>query len=96
MQLSEHIKSLRISKKFTQSDLAELLQVTKSTISSYESGVRQPSYDVLIKISKIFHVSIDYLLGNSSNCTIDVTGLTDKQRNTVQEIIDLYVLSNIK
>lgn len=96
MQLSEHIKNLRTSKNLTQSELAELLQVTKSTISSYESGVRQPSYDVLIKMSKIFHVSIDYLLGNSSTCVIDVTGLNDKQRNTVQEIIDLYKINNTR
>lgn len=94
MYISGAIKHLRQAKNLTQNDLAELLQVTKSTISAYETDARVPSIDVLIKMAKIFHVSIDYLVGNNNKCSIDVTGLTDKQRNNIQDMIKTYRLNN--
>ncbi|MDR1771737.1 MAG: helix-turn-helix domain-containing protein [Hungatella sp.] len=94
MYIGDRLKDLRISKNLTQSELAELLQVTKSAVSSYENDTRLPSIDVLVKMSKIFHVTIDNILGNKSNDVIDVAGLTDKQRNNVQDIITTYKLNN--
>lgn len=44
------LKSLRLRKKYTQSQLAQKLGLTKSVISAYETGLRLPSYDVLINI----------------------------------------------
>lgn len=61
------LKNLRLRKHMTQSDLAERLGVTKSVISAYETGLRMPSYDILIKISRIFRVTTDYLLGLESD-----------------------------
>lgn len=94
MQISDRLRSLRTSKNLTQQKLADILKVTKSAVSAYEVGTRLPSYDVLLKIANIYHVSVDYLLGNTIDCALNVTGLTDLQRNTVQEIIDLYKLNN--
>ncbi len=54
-------KSLRESKKMTQSELAQILGISKSMVSAYETGARQPSHDVLFHISKIYKVSIDCL-----------------------------------
>lgn len=50
-----------------------------SAASSYESGTRYPSYDALVKLARIFHVSIDYLLGVTDVRNIDVTGLNDSE-----------------
>lgn len=49
----------------TQSELAELLGVSQQTISKYENGSREPDLENLIRMSKIFHVTTDYLLGVS-------------------------------
>ena len=57
------LKSLRLQKNMTQAQLSQKLGLTKSVISAYETGLRLPSYDVLIHISKIFNASTDYLLG---------------------------------
>ena len=57
------IKNLRLQKRLTQAELAQKLGVTKSVISAYETGLRLPSYDILIHIAKIYSVSTDYLLG---------------------------------
>ena len=57
------LKLLRLQDNMTQEQLAQKLNLTKSVISAYETGLRLPSYDVLIRIAKIFNVSTDYLLG---------------------------------
>ena len=57
------IKELRLSSKYTQEDLAQKLKISKSTIGMYEQNRRSPDLDTLVKISKIFNVSTDYLLG---------------------------------
>ena len=56
------IKELREKKNITQLKLAVDLNLNQNTLSSYETGEREPSYVVLIKIADYFNVSIDYLL----------------------------------
>lgn len=50
----------------TQRDLAQRINVGNTTLSQYESGARVPSDEVKIKIASVFGVSVDYLLGASS------------------------------
>lgn len=61
---SERIKRLRLNNKMTMDSLAQKLNVTKSRISMWENNGTIPREDVLIQLSKLFGVSIDYLLGN--------------------------------
>ncbi len=63
MRFGEKLKLLRFEKGLTQDDLGYILGVTKSCISCYESGTRQPSVEMLISLSVYFKVSIDYLVG---------------------------------
>ncbi|MBQ8567289.1 MAG: helix-turn-helix domain-containing protein [Clostridia bacterium] len=73
MKFSEILKSLRKNKRITQTELANMLNVSKSTIGMYETGQREPNFEILEKLSSVFSVSIDYLLGNSPNPSPDVT-----------------------
>ncbi len=50
----------------SQEELATRLKVSQKSISKYECGTRRPSYETLLEMSKLFNVSIDYLLGNST------------------------------
>lgn len=59
------IKVLREEFRYTQQDLANRLNASKSVIGLYESETRKPSLEILIKLSQIFDCSIDYLLGKS-------------------------------
>ena len=61
----------------TQQQLAERLGVAKSVVSYYESGDRYPSYDVMIKIAKTFHVTTDYLLDIEHERTLNVSDLSE-------------------
>lgn len=85
--IGKKIKELRNKNKYTQKELAEKVGVTKSTIAAYENDSRLPSYDVLIKMSEIFRTSIDALLLNRSENTIDITGLTPEQINILENLI---------
>ena len=60
------IKELREGFGYTQQDLANKLECSKSVIGLYESETRKPSMEVLIKLSEIFNCSIDYILGKSN------------------------------
>ena len=94
--IGENIKKLRTTKNMTQEDLAKRLGVTKATISSYENFMRMPTYDGLIRIARIFQVTTDNLLGLSNKYSIDVSGLNQRQRNAVNDIIQLYNFQNAK
>lgn len=83
------VKELRLEKGLTQQQLANLLGVAVSAISSYESGSRYPSYEVLISIARIFHVSTDYLLGLDKLNTVDVSGLEDKEVAVILQMIEV-------
>ena len=60
--LSERIKGLRKKKGLTQLELAELVHVTDKAVSKWETGEGNPEITILIQLSSIFQVSLDYLL----------------------------------
>lgn len=72
MTISERIKLLRKQKKITQEELAKIINVERSSIAKYETGTT-PSMEILIKIANYFNVTIDYLSGNSSAPSLDIT-----------------------
>lgn len=88
MNMGEKLKSLRIEKKLTQKQIADRIGLAISAVSSYESGTRYPSYDVLVKLARIFHVTTDYLLGMTENRNIDVTGLNDNEIELISQLVD--------
>lgn len=59
------LKTLRKEAGKTQQELAESINISKQTISNYESGFREPSIDILREISSHFNVSVDYIIGVS-------------------------------
>lgn len=81
------LKTLRLKENMTQAQLAQKLGLTKSVISAYETGLRLPSYDILIHIAKIFNVSTDYLLGLENKREIDLSGLTENEITALLELI---------
>lgn len=60
---ADRIKAARKQKKISQEKLSEMLNVSQSAISSYESGARKPDIDFLPQIAKALDVSVSYLLG---------------------------------
>ncbi|MBQ1192908.1 MAG: helix-turn-helix transcriptional regulator [Lachnospiraceae bacterium] len=89
VNMGEKLKSLRIEKKLTQKQVSDRIGLAISAVSSYESGSRYPSYDVLIKLARIFHVSTDYLLGITDTRNVDVSGLNDSEIELVSQLVNM-------
>lgn len=66
MNFSVILKELREKHGHSQKQLADILHVSKNSVSHYELGQCMPSIDVIISIADVFDVSMDYLLGRSS------------------------------
>lgn len=58
------VQKLRMNEGLSMRDLAEHLGVTKSRVNMWENSNSIPKATILIQLSKLFDVSIDYLLGN--------------------------------
>ncbi|MBQ3479456.1 MAG: helix-turn-helix transcriptional regulator [Clostridia bacterium] len=86
--ICKRIRELRIKRGLTQVKLASILGVSKSVISSYENGVHLPPYDILVRLSNIFGVSCDYLIGVSESNYISTEGLTEAQIQAIKNIVE--------
>lgn len=62
MTLGEKLAKQRKAENLTQEQLAQLLGVSRQTISKWESNIAYPETDKLIRLGNIFHCSMDYLL----------------------------------
>ena len=60
--LNQKLKMLRVYHNYTQSEIAKILDVNRSTYAYYETGRAEPSLCVLKMLSAIYHVSTDFLL----------------------------------
>ena len=87
VDLGNTLKTLRLHEEMTQAQLSQKLGLTKSVISAYETGLRLPSYDVLIHIAQIFKVSTDYLLGVEQKDSLDLSGLTQNEKSALLALI---------
>lgn len=67
MKFARILKELRKRDGYTQEHLAEMLKVSKSTISMYEQGERMPIYETMEAIADIFNVDMDVLYGRAAS-----------------------------
>lgn len=94
MMIGDRIKQLRTEAKMTQPELASRLSITRSTIAAYENNTRQPSFQVLIRLAEIFHVTTDYLLIGNNNDLLDISGLSMEQRMIIVNLVKNFQETN--
>ena len=63
IEVGKRIKESRKLSGYTQQQVADILLMTQQQYSRFENGKFELSYSQLIKISELFDVSVDYLLG---------------------------------
>lgn len=84
----ELLKRLRQGANLTQKQLGDRIFVSKTMVNYYEHSRRYPSADVLMRIAKVFHVSVDYLLGcEKKGQTLNLSGLSDKDIEFLQGVV---------
>lgn len=87
MKFNEKLFELRRQKGYSQEELADKLNVARQTISKWESGTTTPDFDNLIKLSKIFDISIDEFVGNDYKKEIKQNKITSKKRKIILRIL---------
>ena len=81
MNFSEKLLTLRKAKGMTQEQLAEKLDVSRQSISKWESGQAVPELEKIVALSAIFDVTTDYLLKSSEIDDLSVkTEMLEKQQ----------------
>ena len=85
--LGERLTEARTAAKLSQTQVAKRIGVQGQSISGYESGYRQPSFDVLIQLARLYQVTTDYLLGLDKKHVIDASGLTEEERYAFSGLI---------
>ena len=99
MLLGEKLKILRNEKKLSLRALAEQLKISNSLISMYENNKSVPSAEIIVKYSKVFNVSTDYILLDAKNIEqsynseeIELTNsyqkLSEKNKGKVEQFIE--------
>lgn len=91
LEFNEKLQQLRKQKSWTQEELAELLFVSRTTVSKWESGRGYPSIESLKAISKLFSVSVDDLLSNEELVILaenEQNEKTNNMRNLMFGILD--------
>lgn len=62
----ERLKVLRKKAGYTQADVAAMLGIDRSTYAKYETGQSEPNFEMLQKLSTLFHASIEFLINGAS------------------------------
>lgn len=63
----ERLRLLRKKHGYTQVSLAQTIGVSKGTVAMWETGKRTPDFETLIRLSDLFDVRTDYILGKSND-----------------------------
>lgn len=88
---AKRLKELRLNSNMKQSDLANKIDVSPSTIGMYEQGRRSADQETLIKLAEIFNVSVDYLLGRTdkmNDISIEKENKNTSDEKEIEKIID--------
>ena len=84
---SSRLRQLRLNMNLRQEQVEKLIGVNKSAISSYENDLRQPSFEILVRLATLYRVSTDYLLGQTNIRSIDLTGLTEDEAAIICDLV---------
>ena len=88
------LKELRNKLGYTQSDLAKKLSITRASVNAWEMGLSSPSTPFLVELSRIFHITTDYLLGLDECITIRTDNLSDREISVILNTIEAFNESN--
>ncbi|MED4455944.1 helix-turn-helix transcriptional regulator [Metabacillus fastidiosus] len=84
--LADKLINERKRKNYTQKRVADYLGITRPAYTAYERGTRQPDYEILKKLSDLYEVSTDYLLGKVKKETNSVNTFSELREKDERDI----------
>ena len=88
--IAEKIKSLREKLGYSQSQLAKHLKISRAAVNAWEMGLNTPSTQYIIELAKIFKTSTDYILGVNSDFQLNVTELSDEEKEIILKLLQYF------
>lgn len=88
--LPEKIRYHRERLKWSQVQLANHLNLSRSSVNAWEMSTSTPSLHCIVELAQLFGVSTDYLLGLEQTATISVKGLADTEILAICQLIDCF------
>lgn len=88
--ISMRIRQLREATGMTQAELAKRLDVTRSSVNAWESGLSTPTTQYVVALSRLFHVTADYLLGMEEEYHLSLQGYTPEEIRLVSDLIRYF------
>ena len=82
------LKQLRTKKGLSQSEVAERLEVTKNTISSYERNIINPKLEILVSLAILYNTSVDYILGLSKRSHIYIDDCAPEHQQLIINVVE--------
>ena len=89
MTVGDKLAKLRKENNYTQEQLADILGVSRQAISKWESNISYPETEKLIRMSELFHCSLDYLLKDE----MDTDGIYNSKKECTFIIIGVICRS---
>ncbi len=109
MTLGDRIKRLRQGRNWSQTQLAQRLDVHQKQVSGYERNVHVPSVEVLIRLAELLDVSLDYLAFEDRDDTRSASQIADRDllrkmeevdklpeadKTTIKAVLDSFILKS--
>ena len=91
------LKTLRMQYGLSQKTVAEILEISPSIVSSYETGERVPSLEKLKALASLYKCSADFLLGlenQKPTLYLDINDLSSEQVRVLQDLISVMKATN--
>ena len=102
IHLNIHLKYYRELNKYSQSDIAKYLNLSRQAVSRWESGLSYPDIDNLILLAQLYNITVDELLGGVSTnvpddkeLTLTKSVLSQKQSNVITKETSIFSLEFI-
>lgn len=86
--VADRIRHLREQNGWTQSALAKILGITRSSVNAWEMGISVPSTQYVVELSSLFKVSTDYLLCVDKTISVSLDGLSQEDIQLVHSIVN--------
>lgn len=87
---AERIKELRLLNNMTQTQLAQQLNVTRSSVNAWEMGISIPSTAMLVELSSIFHTSTDYILGINDETVLHLSRFSEAEKALIFSLVHYF------
>lgn len=82
------LKELREAKRLSQVDVANRLEVTRSTISGYECNTITPSLEQLVKMAVLYNASLDYIMGMENRSYLYLDDMSESQQQMILDVVN--------